>query len=214
MKILIIGATGKVGGKTVDACLDAGHAVTGFGRSVEELDAGRPGLSVHKGDVTSDADLAAAMPGHDAVILTFGAIPSRETILHKPDLCEKGTCKTIDAMKAAGVPRLVAMTAIGAGDSKGHGRFVFRNIIEPVLLDRIMQDRTAQEEVVRASDLTEWVIVRPTELSDEDPAPVRVIRDLEAEPEPTTISRTDVGTFLARMATDTAEDGTTILITN
>lgn len=214
MKILIIGATGKVGGKTVDACLEAGHEVTAFGRSIQKIDALRDGLTVHKGDVTSDADLAAAVPGHDVVILTFGAPPNKDTILHKPDLCEVGTRKTIAAMRTAGVPRLVAMTAIGAGDSAGHGRFAFRNIIEPILLGRIMQDRTAQEEVVRASGLPEWVIVRPTELSDGTPAPVRVIHDVEAQAEPGTISRTDVGTYLASLATDRGEDGGTVLITN
>lgn len=214
MKLLIIGATGQVGQKTVDAALADGHDVTGFGRSTDKIEQPRNGLTVAKGDVTNQADIDAAMPGHDAVILTFGAPPARENIMHQPSLCEDGTRKVIASMQTHGVPRLVCMTAIGAGESEGHGRFVFRNLIEPVLLGRIMKDRTAQEELVKGSSLPEWVIVRPTELSDGESKPVRVIEDLENEPEPTTIARTDVGKFLSKVATDRSWDGKAILVTN
>jgi hypothetical protein len=52
-------------------------------------------------------------------------------------------------MRRHGVHRLVGMAAIG--DSAGHGRFVFRTVIDPILLDRSMQDRRLQEEMVRSS---------------------------------------------------------------
>ena len=57
------------------------------------------------------------------------------------------------------------MTAIGADASAGHGRPVLRRLIGPVMLGRIMRDRTPQVEVVRASGLRERVVVRSTELS-------------------------------------------------
>jgi uncharacterized protein YbjT (DUF2867 family) len=214
MKVLVIGATGHVGGKTLDALLADGHEVTAFGRSIDKIEQGAPKLSIVKGSVLEEADVDAAIPGHDAVILTFGAPLTRDTILHQPSLCEDGTAKVVAAMKRHGTLRLIAMTAIGAGDSEGHGRFVFRSLIEPVLLGRIMKDRTAQEEVVRASGVPEWVIVRPTELVDGDPAPVRVITDVACDPEPTTITRASVGRTLATLAADKSHDGTTILITN
>ena len=86
--------------------------------------------------------------------------------------------------------------------------------MEPVLLGRIMQDRDAQERVVRESGLPEWVIVRPTELADGAPAPVRTILDLEAEPEPTTIARADVARTLVALLEDRAHDGRAIVVTN
>ncbi len=214
MNVLVIGATGQVGRKTVEALLKEGHSVTSFGRSTGKLDPSLHGQTIRQGDVMNINDVDEAMPGHDIVVLTFGAPPTTENILHKPDLCEAGTRNVVKAMTEHGIPRLVCMTAIGAGDSEGHGQFMFRNIIEPLLLGRIMQDRTAQEEVVKASDLPEWVIVRPTELSDGPSNAVRVIEDVSAGPEPKTISRTDVGKFLARVATDTHWDGQAILITN
>lgn len=214
MKILIIGATGNVGRHTVDAALDAGHQVAAFGRSTGKIERDDVHLSIVKGDVLDEGDVEMAVRGQDVVILTFGAPLTSDTILHQPGLCEDGTRNVVAAMKRNGTRRLVAMTSLGAGDSEGHGRFVFRNVIEPVMLGRIMKDRNAQEEVVRASGVPEWVIVRPAELSDDAPAEVRVIDNLDGEPEPMTISRTDVGRTLVRFAGDMAHDGHAVVITN
>ncbi|QCW99454.1 SDR family oxidoreductase [Aggregatimonas sangjinii] len=214
MNVLIIGATGNVGQHTVDYALKNGHTVTAFGRSVEKIENLNPNLTIYKGDVTKLEDVQNAMQHQDVAILTFGAPLNKDTLFNVPDLCEKGTLITVEAMKGANVPRLICMTAIGAGDSKGHGRFIFRNIIEPVLLGRIMEDRTRQEEIVRNSQLPEWSIIRPTELSNDESSEVRFIKDLENEKEPETISRKDVGRVLANLITDKRYDKQTILITN
>ncbi|MEM6274691.1 MAG: NAD(P)H-binding protein [Myxococcota bacterium] len=215
MRTLIIGATGKVGRETVRFALEAGDEVRAFGRSIASITIESPRLEKFRGDVMNASDLDSAMVDIERVILAFGAPLNKDTILHKPDLTEKGTVSAIEAMKNHNVTELVAMTAIGAGDSKGHGRFVFRNLIEPVLLDRIMQDRTEQEKQVRASGIPKWVIVRPTELTDgEATQEIRVIEDLNTEPEPTQISRANVGWFLAQRAAQGEYWGKTILISN
>lgn len=214
MKVLIIGATGHVGQHTVSAALGAGHTVTAFGRSIDKIDIYDPALRIVKGDATVAADLARVMSGQDVVITTHGAPLNKDTLLHVPSLMEESTRLIIAAMEKAGVPRLVCMTSLGAGDSVGHGRFLFRNVIEPVVLGRIMEDRTAQEEVVRASNLPEWVIVRPTELADGEEAPVRVITDLERDEEPGTITRKDVGRELVRLVKEKGYDKQAIVITN
>ncbi|WP_419555517.1 NAD(P)-dependent oxidoreductase [Pseudaestuariivita rosea] len=83
MKVLIIGATGKISRHTIAEVATLGHDVTAFGRSVERI---KPfeRLTVVKGDVTNAQDLAAAMPCHDVVILTFGAPLNRKTIFSEP----------------------------------------------------------------------------------------------------------------------------------
>ncbi|SLN71386.1 3 beta-hydroxysteroid dehydrogenase/Delta 5--_4-isomerase [Roseivivax jejudonensis] len=118
MKVLVFGATGKVGRLTVDAALAAGHAVTAFARSPDRL-APRPGLTPFTGDVTKASDVADAMTGQDVVILTFGAPVNRRTILQDTDICESGTRNAVAAMQEAGTPRLIATTSIGVGDSAG-----------------------------------------------------------------------------------------------
>lgn len=214
MKILVIGGTGHVGQLTAKRAIAQGHSVTAFGRSPEKIDWGDHALTPYKGDVLVPGDVLDAVKGHDAVVLTFGATPSRETVLHEPDLCKMGTAHVVTAMQAHGVTRLVAMTSLGAGDSSGHGRLVFKALIEPIMLGRIMADKTEQEAEIRRSSVAQWVIVRPTELSDGEPAPVRTITDLDREDDPTRITRASVAHRLVELLNDRSHDGSAVVITN
>ncbi|MDX8355205.1 NAD(P)-binding oxidoreductase [Cognatiyoonia sp. IB215182] len=211
-KVLVIGATGKIGRLALTALAAEGHKVTAFGRSADRI-APFDGLRVKKGDVTSASDLDAAMRGHDTVILTFGAPLNRQTILHGTDVCEVGTRNVVAAMKNACVPRLIAMTSIGAGSSAGQGRWPFRNFIAPVILRNILRDRTAQEEVVIGSDLPEWAIVRPAELTDGvAQESLREFTVFDDGPGPTVVSRASVAGYLAKLVTDKRYDGSAVLI--
>ncbi|WGR61339.1 epimerase [Paracoccus ferrooxidans] len=66
----------------------------------------------------------------------------------------------VDVMKAAGVRRLVAVTGIGAGDSKGHGGWLYNHIIYPLFTRNRYADKDRQETIIEQSDL-DWTIVRP-----------------------------------------------------
>jgi nucleoside-diphosphate-sugar epimerase len=214
MKVLVVGATGKIGGLIIAECLSLGHEVTAYGRSVDRIKPAK-GLYVAKGDVHDAASIEAVMPDHDVVVLTFGAIASFGTLLFGTDVCEAGTRNVITAMKSAGVRRLIAMTSIGAGDSSGHGSWPFRNIIKPVILGRIMKDRTRQEQLVRSSDLPEWVIVRPAELNDGPRSErLRLFTAFDGESEPSNIARASVAAFLAKSASDHTHGRGSVLISN
>ena len=67
-------------------------------------------------------------------------------------------------MNDAGVRRLICITGIGAGDSKGHGGFLYDRIIQPLLLKEIYKDKDRQEDLIRKSGL-DWTIVRPGALT-------------------------------------------------
>ena len=56
--------------------------------------------------------------------------------------------------------RLICVTGIGAGDSRGHGGFLYDRVIAPFLLKTIYQDKDRQEALIRASG-TDWTMVRP-----------------------------------------------------
>ena len=196
MRVVIYGATGNIGSQTVDKALQAGHEVTAFTRSPNKLDE-REHLYKARGDVMDADSVAAAMPGQEVVVITFGAPLNWSNITSVPDLCTQGTINVIDAMQQHGVKKLVCMTGIGAGDSKGHGRFVFNNIIQPIMLGRIYVDKNRQEQKVMESD-RDWTIVRPTELTDEaETGNYKVFTDLKGK-KATTIPRADVADFLAQ----------------
>ena len=103
-----------------------------------------------------------ALKGRDAVVSALGtsASPFREVTL-----LSTATRALVSAMKIEQVSRLVCITGIGAGDSAGHGGFLFDNLIFPLLLRNVYADKNRQEAIVRESGL-DWVLVRPSMLND------------------------------------------------
>jgi len=117
----------------------------------------------------------------------------------------------VDAMKAAGLKRLIAVTGLGAGDSRGHGGLLYDVVVFPLLLKRVYDDKDVQEWIIKSSGL-DWTIVRPGLLTNR-PATGRY-RVLTA-PEDWRfgmISRADVADFLVRQVDDRALIGTTPLL--
>ena len=68
MNLALLGATGAIGGRVLDEALSRGHQVTGFSRDPAKL-APRPGLTAAAGRTQDVVPLAAAMSGHDAIIV-------------------------------------------------------------------------------------------------------------------------------------------------
>ena len=102
MKLLIFGASGPLGRAITQAALQAGHQVTAFARTPGRAGS-QPGLREVAGDVLDAGTMAAAVPGHDAVISALGqAKPSPAGHDLHP-----GTGHIIAAMKATGVSRLI-----------------------------------------------------------------------------------------------------------
>jgi NAD(P)H-binding len=60
--------------------------------------------------------------------------------------------------------RLVAVTGLGAGDSRGHGGLLYDGVVLPLLLKRVYDDKDVQEWIIRSSGL-DWTIVRPSLLT-------------------------------------------------
>jgi hypothetical protein len=63
------------------------------------------------------------------------------------------------------VKRLIAVTGLGAGDSRGHGGLLYDAVVFPLLLKRVYDDKDVQEWIIRSSGL-DWTIVRPGLLAD------------------------------------------------
>ena len=216
MKIAILGAAGKVGRLTVADGIAAGHSVVALARRPDTIPQtpGPGSISRVQGDVLDPAAVAHAVDGVEAVICTFGAPLTRNTITRQPTLCEQATRVILDAMSNAAVTRLVCMTAIGVGDSRNRGRFVFRSLIRPLLLGRIFADRERQEDLVRASATT-WSIIRPAELTDEPFGRWRAVDASDhSVPEPSTVPRATVARFLIEEATGNRFVGRSPILTH
>jgi putative NADH-flavin reductase len=160
-KILILGATGPTGRHIVSQAVSRGYDVTLLVRSPEKA-ADMKGAHIVVGDARDETMLRQAVKGRDAVISALGtpASPFREVTL-----LSTATRALVSAMKAEHVSRLVAITGLGAGDSAGHGGFLFDKLIFPVLLRKVYADKDRQEAIIKGSDLA-WTIVRPSILND------------------------------------------------
>jgi uncharacterized protein YbjT (DUF2867 family) len=198
-RILVLGATGGTGRLIVAGALARGFEVRALVRSAEKA-RGLEGAEVFVGDARDEAALRKALEGRDAVAsaLSTPVSPFREVTA-----LSSATKALVNAMKAAEVSRLVCITGIGAGDSAGHGGFVFDRLILPALLRKVYADKNRQEAIVRGSGL-DWVLVRPSVLNDK-PArhEVRALTDL-SDFHGGTIARADVAGFvLDQMHTNT-----------
>ncbi len=122
--ILVTGASGFVGSHAVPALLDAGHRVVALVRTPTAGEAvtgrlsaaQRACVSLRSGDVTRPELLPIALEGVDGV-LHLAAIP--RDYRGGADLRlvnTEGTRAVVEAMKAAGVRRLVHMGAMGVED--------------------------------------------------------------------------------------------------
>jgi len=190
-KILVLGATGGTGRQIVKQALARGHQVTALVRSPEKA-GDLNGVRIVAGDVRDEKGLREALRGQDAVVSALGtpASPFREVTL-----LSTATRALVQAMKAEHVSRLVAITGMGAGDSRGHGGFLFDRMIFPLLLKNVYADKDRQEAIVRDSGL-DWVLVRPTVLNDKPGrSSVRTLTDLSGF-HGGSISRQDVATFV------------------
>jgi len=156
MNILVAGAGRGIGRQLVEQALAAGHAVTALARDPSKLAAAHERLRIVQGSVLDPASVAAAMAGQNAVCCTIGV----KTPWEQPSVFSEGTRRLLEAMKRSGVRRLVCITGIGAGDSRGHGGFLFDRVFFPLLLKAVYADKDRQEALIRASD-TDWTIVRP-----------------------------------------------------
>jgi len=200
MKILLIGATGGTGKEILSQALAQGHNVTALVRNLATMTTQNDKLTTVQGDILDAASVEKAMAGQEAVISALGLPIS---ISRKPTtIYSDGTRNLVAAMDKQGVHRLVCITGVGSGNSRGHGGFFYDNIFQPLLLSGGYDDKTRQEEIIKQSDL-DWVIVRPGILSNgAAKGKYRVM--LDGNYVTKGIARADVAAFvLAQLSSDT-----------
>ena len=190
-KILVLGATGATGRLIVNQAVARGYDVTVLVRSAEKA-SDITGAKLIVGDARDERVLREALKGRDAVVSALGTpvSPFREVTL-----LSTATRALVSAMKAEHVSRLVCITGMGAGDSAGHGGFLFDNVIFPLLLKKVYDDKNRQEAIVRDSGL-DWVLVRPSILNSKPGrGSVRALTDLSGF-HGGSIAREDVAKFV------------------
>jgi uncharacterized protein len=112
MKIIIFGASGRVGRHAVVRALEKGHQVTAFVRNFDSISILHPHLEVLAGDVMNQNDVNKSMKGHDAVVSCLGTTE----ISHRMVFIQH----IINAMREHKVKRIIAIGGIGALQATEH----------------------------------------------------------------------------------------------
>jgi putative NADH-flavin reductase len=121
VRLVILGATGRTGSLLVDQAIARGHTVVAYVRRPEALTE-RKRLRVVGGELTDEPALTSALDGADAVLAAIG--PTGVSGLVGADLMQRTLPVVSAAMGAAGVHRLVLLSAWGVGATAASGSLV------------------------------------------------------------------------------------------
>ena len=172
MKLTIFAATGGVGRQAFEQAIAAGHEVTVVARNPNSLAGGARVFAANLA-APDPAALESAVGGADAVLSGLGPRSLSET-----GIASQGTRAIIQAMKAAGVRRLVVVSAAPVSTVPSPGRptppkhdpgegFFMRNLLGPLLkaaLRKPYADLALMEDLLQESGL-DWTVVRPPRLT-------------------------------------------------
>jgi putative NADH-flavin reductase len=190
-RIAVVGARGGVGRRVVDRALHRGWAVTAQTRDADKLRALSDRVCVVAGPPDDPATLRDLVAGADAVVFALGIDRGGATTLFSDS-----TRGLLDAMGAAEVTRLVAVTGVGAGDTRGHGGFLYDRIVFPLFTRQRYADKDRQEALVAAST-TDWTIVRPAPFSDRPAGgDLQVVTELRDDTKLRRVTRDEVADFI------------------
>lgn len=194
MRILVLGAGGRIGRHVVEQALGHGHDVTAFVRDPSRFGLTGERLRVVTGDVLEPASVQAAVEGQDAVIAALGGGGERPVHVHSD-----GIANTIRAMVARGVPRLVVVSAAGVGGDARGLPLTYRLLMATPYMRDVYEDLERMEGDIQLSDL-DWTVVRPAGLTDGPQTGHYRIVEGSVVPKGSRISRADVAAMLLKCA--------------
>ena len=195
MKLLVLGASGGCGRHVVRLAIERGHAVAAVVRSHAKLD--EPAAIVVRDDVLRPGAIEAAAHDCDAVISCLGIrrrFPRNpwSRMLSPPDFTSRSAHAVVAAARAAGISRVLAISAAGVADSWPRMHPLLRFVFARSRIGDAYRDLAAMEQVYASSGL-DWTCIRPVTLS---PGKLRGYREVDRYALAATISRATVASWL------------------
>jgi putative NADH-flavin reductase len=199
MNITIFGASGRTGQQLVSQALDRGHQVTAYMRRPEALTIPHPGLRVITGTLNEPDKLREAISGAEACLSALGGNSLRK----RSTEFTTGMDRIVSLTEQEGVPRLVYLSSVGAGESRSYLPQPFRFLIADMMLRVPLADHTLNEQRIAGSKL-QWTVVRPGGLGD-GPITGKITHGCGKTvfKSNATISRADVASFMLDQLSET-----------
>ncbi len=180
--VLLVGGTGRTGGRVLQQLLDRGIAVRAVVRSSGRLPpdvAGNPNLTVIEASLLSlrDEELRQQLHGCDAVISCLGHVLSLKGIFGPPrDLVTSATtrlCRGVEALQPAAPVRFILMSSVSVnrpraldtrrGPLERAFLWMLRGVLPPARDNQRAADLLV-EKVGPNNPYAQWVVVRPDSL--------------------------------------------------
>jgi hypothetical protein len=181
-KVLLLGGTGRTGGRVLTQLLERGAGVRAIVRRAARLppgSLGHPGLTVVEASLPSlgDDDLRHHLRGCDAVVSCLGHVLSLRGVFGPPlDLVARTTervCRTTELLEPTVPIQVVLMSSVsvhgpgGADARRGVLERAFLWVLRGLLPPARDNQRAAdylREEVGPSHPFVEWTVVRPDSL--------------------------------------------------
>jgi uncharacterized protein YbjT (DUF2867 family) len=209
LRVLVIGGTKGIGRAVVDLAAARGHVVTAMARSAPEQPFDSAAIVFAQGDVADTEAVRRALADQNAVVLSISTPPTREPVT----VYSKGAANILEARGAGQPLRVICVTGVGAGDSRGHGGVFYDRVLQPVMLRTAYEDKDRAEALLRASDAT-FTIVRPGFLTDDvETGRYLVVTQMDGV-RSGSISRRDVAHFIVSALESEAASSETVLLTH
>lgn len=169
MRVLVLGATGFIGGQIARALVERGHSVRALRRATSSTLAidGLP-VELVRGDLRDPASLLAAMRGVEAVFHAAGYYPPNSlTPRRSVRLAAAGMRAVLEAARAAGVRRVVYTSSLSTIGPASRGRaladerdaYLPGSVAEPYFEAKWAMEAEAYRAVAAGQDV---VIICPT----------------------------------------------------
>jgi len=222
-RVLLVGGTGRTGGRVLTQLLERGVAVRAIVRSAERLPEGvaaNPLLTVVEADLLSLStdELHGHLEGCDTVISCLGHTISLRGVMGPPfDVVARAASnltRAVEPMRPAAPVRFILMSTVSvnrpakADTRRGAGErlflWVLRGLVPPSRDNQRAADFFAGE-VGPNSSAVEWVVVRPDTLLEGDATDYRLHDELVSSifrPDETNMA--NVAHFMCELATDEA----------
>ena len=221
MDALLLGGTGRTGGRVLQQLLGRGVRVRAVVRSAERLPAGvvdDPQLTVVVADLLalSDAEVRELVAGCDVVISCLGHTISARGIIGPPrDLVTRSVervCRAAHDLQPAEPVRLILMSSVSVDRPRGldtrRGRFeravvwTLRGLVPPARDNQRAADFL--HDVIEAADpYAQWVAVRPDTLKEGDVTEYALHEGLvDSLFRPGETNMANVAHFMCELATD------------
>jgi len=155
MRLLVAGASGRTGRIFTTLALKNGHEVTAFVRESSRFDMRHERLRVVRGDVLVADDLTPAFADQDATLSLLAPRPRRDG-----RVWVEGTRNLADAAGAAGVRRLLVVSAEGAGVEPSSLPPAYRLVLRIPVVSRLYPDLAQMERDLETRGDLDWTIVR------------------------------------------------------